>query len=278
MQIDPRDHHLVEVDRVVINGKTTVSSGVKSGHYVYFLKRGTLGLTSQSGSQHLRPRQIGWIGAGVERNIRSSGSAEWIILRIRNRLFAPGNGADRIAWRTLMKVGHLSRTHPRLLVSAMLARRLFALAESLLEVASGTGPASLPQLKGHVLQCLGLVEADPQFRKASRDCPDTIVKLDRLQRVLVLIEEEAAAIADASALAQRCGLSRSGLYRLFSESSLPAPAVFLERARLDLATRLLRESDLAILHIAMETGFGSLSAFYRAFERAYGQPPGRFRA
>ncbi|MDX2140088.1 MAG: helix-turn-helix domain-containing protein [Chloroflexota bacterium] len=43
------------------------------------------------------------------------------------------------------------------------------------------------------------------------------------------------------------------------------------------AQRLLLTTDTAILHIAMDAGFGSLSQFYSVFERYCGQPPARYR-
>jgi AraC-like DNA-binding protein len=278
MYLDQRDLHSVEVEKLRIDGSRGISSGVKSGHYVYFLQGGTLRVSSQGDSKSLRPGQIAWIGGGVERSIQTIGHAEWIILRIRNRLFASTNGADRIAWRTLMRIGRLSCVHPCLPVTAEVRKRLFAQAELLLNAAAGVGQVALPILKGHVLQCLGILSVDPHFTELSRDLPDTGPELDRLQGILERIEEGPASIASASILAKQCGLSRSALYRLFSSAGLPAPGVFLERARLDLAVRLLKESDQTILNIAMETGFGSLSAFYRAFERGYGQAPGKFRA
>jgi transcriptional regulator GlxA family with amidase domain len=43
--------------------------------------------------------------------------------------------------------------------------------------------------------------------------------------------------------------------------------------RLDRARRLLRETSLAVVEVALATGFGSASQFARAFRRAFGFAP-----
>jgi transcriptional regulator GlxA family with amidase domain len=48
--------------------------------------------------------------------------------------------------------------------------------------------------------------------------------------------------------------------------------------RLDRARHLLRETSLAVVEIALATGFGSASQFARAFRRAFGFAPRERRA
>lgn len=278
MNLQHRDCLAAEVQVVEIGAKMPVSTGVKSGHYAYFLRRGSFRITSQSGTATASAGQILWIGAGVPRCLHTNGAAEWIVLRIRNHLFAPGNPADRVAWQTLMRLARLSTRHPRLVLSPAGQSRLFALVEAYTRSDISGEDAALVMRKGLVLQLLAGVQTDPVFLEAVAGLPDPQPQLDLLQGVLILLDEEAPGIADAAALARRAGLSRSSLYRLFASAGLPAPRVLLERARLERAVRLLQESDQTILSIAMETGFGSLSAFYRVFTRAYGESPGAFRS
>jgi transcriptional regulator GlxA family with amidase domain len=51
----------------------------------------------------------------------------------------------------------------------------------------------------------------------------------------------------------------------------------LQRARLACAARLLRDSDLKLEAIAMESGFGSAAQLCRFFARAYGSSPNVWR-
>lgn len=79
-------------------------------------------------------------------------------------------------------------------------------------------------------------------------------------------------------IASHAGLSvsqfESRVRRLFQMS----PLQLLHKLRLDEATRLLRETDLSLGEIALQTGWCDQSAFTRQFSRYAGLAPGRFRA
>lgn len=62
--------------------------------------------------------------------------------------------------------------------------------------------------------------------------------------------------------------------RLFQMS----PLQLLHKHRLDEATRLLRETDLSLGEIALQTGWCDQSAFTRHFSRYAGIAPGRYRS
>jgi len=57
-----------------------------------------------------------------------------------------------------------------------------------------------------------------------------------------------------------------------------APAAYLTRWRMDVAARRLRDGDESLEQVAAAVGYTSVYAFSRAFRRARGVPPGRFRA
>jgi transcriptional regulator GlxA family with amidase domain len=79
-------------------------------------------------------------------------------------------------------------------------------------------------------------------------------------------------------IATKAGLSvyqfEQRVQRLFQMS----PLQLLHKLRLDEATRLLRESDLPLGEIALQTGWCDQSAFTRHFSRYAGMAPGKFRA
>ncbi len=79
-------------------------------------------------------------------------------------------------------------------------------------------------------------------------------------------------------IAARAGLSvpqmEQRVRRLFQMS----PLQLLHQMRLDEGTRLLRETDLPLSEIALQTGWCDQSAFTRHFSRYAGISPGRFRA
>ena len=81
-----------------------------------------------------------------------------------------------------------------------------------------------------------------------------------------------------SALAREAAVSRATLTRRFASVLGEAPAAYLTRWRMDVAARRLRDGDESLEQVAAAVGYTSVYAFSRAFRRARGVPPGRFRA
>jgi AraC-like DNA-binding protein len=84
--------------------------------------------------------------------------------------------------------------------------------------------------------------------------------------------------ASAADLAGRLYLSRFHLDRIVSSVAGEPPNRFRRRVLLERAAYRLLTTDLPILDVAVEAGYGSHEAFTRAFTRAYGAGPGAWRA
>ena len=97
-------------------------------------------------------------------------------------------------------------------------------------------------------------------------------------RVLTLMHSSPAAAWTLDSLARDVNLSRATLMRRFTAFVGEPPLAYLTRWRMDLAARDLRETNHAVSAIARRVGYTSEFAFSRAFSRARGQPPGRYRA
>ena len=80
-----------------------------------------------------------------------------------------------------------------------------------------------------------------------------------------------------ASLAAATGVSRATLARRFPVTVGDTPAAHLTRWRMDLAAQRLRDSDNTVAAIARTAGYTSEYAFSRAFTRARGIPPGRYR-
>jgi AraC-like DNA-binding protein len=95
--------------------------------------------------------------------------------------------------------------------------------------------------------------------------------------VLARLHTDPAAPWTVERLAASCGMSRATLGRRFTEFVGESPGAYLTRWRLHVAARMLRTTDDSVGKIARAVGYTSEYAFSRAFSRAWGAPPGRFR-
>ncbi|MHA6204934.1 cupin domain-containing protein [Dyella soli] len=77
-------------------------------------------------------------------------------------------------------------------------------------------------------------------------------------------------------LAKTAALSRSAFYERFTRMVGAAPMEYLLAWRMEIAKRLLRDSELTSAEIAERVGYASASAFSVAFSRHVGRPPGKY--
>jgi AraC-like DNA-binding protein len=94
---------------------------------------------------------------------------------------------------------------------------------------------------------------------------------------LGLLHREPASPWTVATLAAKVGASRSLLGERFADMLGEPPLTYLARWRLQLAARLLQTTQKTVLHVALDVGYESESAFNRAFKRAFGQPPAHYR-
>jgi transcriptional regulator GlxA family with amidase domain len=78
-------------------------------------------------------------------------------------------------------------------------------------------------------------------------------------------------------LASEVGVSRSALVARFTRYLSDPPMAYLTGWRLRLAAEALTSSPKGVVDIAAAVGYESEAAFNRAFKRAFGVPPARYR-
>lgn len=78
-------------------------------------------------------------------------------------------------------------------------------------------------------------------------------------------------------LGRKVALSRSALSERFRAAAGESPMRYLARVRLTRAAQELTSGDASLAEIARRCGYESETSLSRAFRRAFGVPPGRYR-
>jgi AraC-like DNA-binding protein len=101
--------------------------------------------------------------------------------------------------------------------------------------------------------------------------------LQRLERARGFIHDHADRAISLDEVAAHAALSRFHLTRSFAEVFGLPPLAYHRRLRLEAAARLLKGGAVTPTQIAVQLGYGSLSAFTRAFRQNFGVPPSQAR-
>lgn len=129
---------------------------------------------------------------------------------------------------------------------------------------------------------LAAVMLEQVFRALSMQIPGLInpphIQLARLQSVVAYMREHLAEDLSINQLAARAGVSPAHFRRLFDSAMGIAPHRYVMNLRLERALELLMQTDLPILHVALECGFSSQSHLTAAFKKEHGTTPAQFRA
>lgn len=98
-----------------------------------------------------------------------------------------------------------------------------------------------------------------------------LARLDRF------IDQHAAHPLQVADLARVVDLSAARLHARFLQQTGQTPMDYVRQRRLQLATRLLRETTLPVGEVALRVGYSSQSAFTAALVRAFGSTPRQLR-
>lgn len=115
-------------------------------------------------------------------------------------------------------------------------------------------------------------------RAGLEDARAQLGRLDGLGTALTLVQEQFREPLRVDDMARAAGLSAQQLERRMRRVLGITAKQYVLRVRLDEAVRLLREGDIPLPEVANRCGFYDQAAFTRAFSRATGTTPGRFRA
>jgi transcriptional regulator GlxA family with amidase domain len=114
-----------------------------------------------------------------------------------------------------------------------------------------------------------------QGRERKSQAPDLFRRLLRSKDRMDAASDEEWSVAR---LARVSGVSEAHFARSFKEAFGVPPHRYLLTRRLERATALLRDTNLSITEIALQTGWNSLGTFGRTFRDVIGESPGEFRS
>jgi len=98
-----------------------------------------------------------------------------------------------------------------------------------------------------------------------------------LQRAIGRLRSDSDTDVSLATLAADAGLSRFHFCRAFKESTGLSPHAWLRQYRLEQAMTMLRDTDEAVVSVAMALGYTSQTAFAAAFRRLTGETPSDWR-
>lgn len=176
---------------------------------------------------------------------------------------------------TLRLDPELPRDFGALHTGAFLSDALRVLLDQLWTAWDGALPlASRLQLEG--LRLLLLAEL-LRLAGRARAVPRSGLAGAPLRRVLDYLHAHYAQDIRIDDLAAIAGLSPFHFARSFRCATHQTPGRFQARLRVERAAKLLRESRLGVLEVALAVGFGSTQALARPFRARYGQSPIAYR-
>lgn len=102
-------------------------------------------------------------------------------------------------------------------------------------------------------------------------------KNERFKQILSFINENCSSELSLAVMSEKFHVSEKYFSRYFSIESGQTFTEYLNRCRIEKACRLLRETDMSVLDIALESGYESISYFIRVFRSQEGCTPLKYR-
>ncbi|WP_320144907.1 helix-turn-helix domain-containing protein [uncultured Cohaesibacter sp.] len=104
-----------------------------------------------------------------------------------------------------------------------------------------------------------------------------VERIHHIEQMLRFISENALRKISVDDVAEAAGLHPNYAMMVFKRTMGSTINQAIVRHRLDTARSLLISTELTVVEIAFESGFGSLSTFYDAFQKRFNEKPMQFR-
>jgi AraC-like DNA-binding protein len=101
---------------------------------------------------------------------------------------------------------------------------------------------------------------------------------DHADRVFQFIRNNLKNNIDVTAIADNAGISYSYVRKIVKDKSGKTVLDYINSIRIEEAKRLLRESNMSMIDIALQVGYNNYQSFNRFFQKYEGITPGEFRS
>lgn len=196
-------------------------------------------------------------------------------VRLTGLMFDPTKSAH--AANTSFLEPELAWLEKQFLTGAMQAKRMSSelrnLIKSLPREFSSFDPSQVSQVASlRLTVCAILLEAAKQLLLVRTTAPKLAV-----QAAIEFMKARQNDTCSIEAVAKAVRCSRAKLFEIFKESTGMTPNDYWQRLRIDRAQELLANSDLPIIHIALECGFSTSQYFSSVFRKYCGMSPSDYR-
>ena len=143
-------------------------------------------------------------------------------------------------------------------------------------VVQPSGGEKTSDYKNYMTQNLTTMSQDIAKQVAEKGISSS--DLEFLERLKAVVEQH---VGDedfsVQSLSEMMAMDRTVLYRRMQALTGMPPSVYVKNIRLNVARRLLSNTDLPVSDIAAKTGFATTKYFSAAFKDAFGMTPNEFR-
>jgi AraC family transcriptional regulator, regulatory protein of adaptative response / DNA-3-methyladenine glycosylase II len=101
--------------------------------------------------------------------------------------------------------------------------------------------------------------------------------METIEALVAEVRAHPVRFRDARSIVRRSGFGTTRCFELFRQHFHATPADLLVRSKIDSARRLLISTDSALLEVAQEAGFESISVFHEHFRAQNGMTPTAYR-
>ncbi|HCX4621855.1 TPA: helix-turn-helix transcriptional regulator [Escherichia coli] len=98
-----------------------------------------------------------------------------------------------------------------------------------------------------------------------------------IHNIIYWIDNNLSKNLNGNNIAARAGYSLRHFQRMFYQQTGVTLARYIRQRRLEMATRMLTETELPVAHLCLQYGYTSPQAFIRAFRQAFHCTPGEYR-